>query len=100
MPLFYVSGFLLIAKHSDDSFGRWYLHAQELLSYDSVEFVHESSANNREIWMIYVNHIESKSFCLVLSRSLKDTGRDTFPTGLIGFPPEPSNGYSGGCNMC
>jgi hypothetical protein len=62
MPLFYVSGLLLIAKHSDDSFGYWYLHAQELLSYDSVGFVHESSAENREIWMIYVNHIESDSF--------------------------------------
>jgi hypothetical protein len=63
MALFYVSGLLLIAKHGDDSFGRWYLHAQELLPYDSVEFVHESSAENREIWMIYINHIESESFC-------------------------------------
>jgi hypothetical protein len=27
MALFYISGLLLIAEHSDDSFGRWYLHA-------------------------------------------------------------------------
>jgi hypothetical protein len=41
MALFYVPGLLLITKHGDDSFGRWYLHAQELLSYDSIEFIHE-----------------------------------------------------------
>jgi hypothetical protein len=37
---------------------------------------------------------------LALSRSAKDTGRDIFATGLIGFPPKPNNGYYGGCNMC
>jgi hypothetical protein len=42
MTLFYVSSLLLIAKYSDNSFGRWYLHAQELLSYDCVEFVCEA----------------------------------------------------------
>jgi hypothetical protein len=47
MTLFYVSSFLLITEHGDNSFGCWYLHAQELLSYDGVEFVHESSAENR-----------------------------------------------------
>jgi hypothetical protein len=35
-------------------------------------------------------------FVLALSRSPKDTGGDTFPTGLIGFPLKPCNGYSGG----
>jgi hypothetical protein len=63
MTLFYVSSLLLIAEHGDNSFGYWYLHAQKLLSYDNVEFVHESSAENHGIWMIYINHIESESFC-------------------------------------
>jgi hypothetical protein len=63
IALFYVSGLLLITKHGDDSFGRWYLHAHKLLPYESVEFVHESFAENREIWMIYINHIESESLC-------------------------------------
>jgi hypothetical protein len=63
MTLFYVSGLLLITEHGDDSFRCWYLHAQELLPYDSVKFVHESSVKNREIWMIYINHIEGESFC-------------------------------------
>jgi hypothetical protein len=63
MTLFYVSSLLLIDEYGDNSFGHWYLHAQELLSYDCVEFVHEASAENREIWMIYINHIESESFC-------------------------------------
>jgi hypothetical protein len=62
MTLFYVSSLLLIAEYSDNSFGCWYLHAQELLSYDYVEFVHETFAENREIWMIYINHIKSESF--------------------------------------
>jgi hypothetical protein len=62
MAFFYVSSLLLIAKHSDNPFGCWYLHAQELLSYDCIEFVHETSTKNREIWVIDVNHIESESF--------------------------------------
>jgi hypothetical protein len=37
---------------------------------------------------------------LALSRSPNETGSDIFPTGLIGLPPKPCNGYSGGCNMC
>jgi hypothetical protein len=53
---------LLIAKHSDNPFGCWYPYTQELLSYDCIEFVHETSAENREIWVIDVNHIKSESF--------------------------------------
>jgi hypothetical protein len=41
MALFYIFCLLPIAEHGDDSFGHWYLHAQELLPYDSVKFVHE-----------------------------------------------------------
>jgi hypothetical protein len=59
MALFYVLSILLIAKHSDNPFGCWYLHTQELLSYGCIEFVHETSAENREIWVIDVNHIKS-----------------------------------------
>jgi hypothetical protein len=49
MAFFYVSGLLLIVEHCDNPFGRWYLHTQELLSYDCVELVHETSAKNREV---------------------------------------------------
>jgi hypothetical protein len=100
MALLYISGLLLIAKHGDDSFGRWYFHAQKLLPYDIIKIVHESCAKNREIWMIYINHIEVRVSILALSRSPKDTGRDTFTTIFIGFPPKPCSGYYGGCNMC
>jgi hypothetical protein len=48
MTLFYVPSLLLVTEYGDNSFGRWYLHAQKLLSYDCVEFVHEASAENRE----------------------------------------------------
>jgi hypothetical protein len=39
MALFYISGLLLIAKHSDDFFGRWYFHAQKLLPFDRIKFI-------------------------------------------------------------
>jgi hypothetical protein len=63
MALFYVSGLLLIAEHGDNPLGCMYLHTQALLPYDYVEFVHEASAENREIWVIDVNHIEGEIFC-------------------------------------
>jgi hypothetical protein len=63
MALFYVSSLLLITKHSNNPFGCWYLHTQELLSYDCIKFVHETSAENREVWVIDVNYIKSESFC-------------------------------------
>jgi hypothetical protein len=63
MAFFYVSGLLLIAEHCDNPFGRWYLHTQELLSYDCIELVHETFAENHEVWMIDVNHIKDEGFC-------------------------------------
>jgi hypothetical protein len=33
------------------------------LSYDCIEFVHETFVENHEIWVIDVNHIKSDSFC-------------------------------------
>jgi hypothetical protein len=38
-----------------------YLHAQELLPYDYVKFVHEASAENGEVWLINVDHIKDES---------------------------------------
>jgi hypothetical protein len=58
MAFFYVSGLLLITEHCDNPFGRWYLHTQELLSYDYFKFVHESPVENREVRVINVNHIK------------------------------------------
>jgi hypothetical protein len=63
MAFFYVSGLLLIAEHCDNPFGRWYLHTQELMSYDCIKFVHETSAKNREVRMINVNHIKCEGLC-------------------------------------
>jgi hypothetical protein len=64
VALFNVSGLLLIAEHCNGPLRCRYLHTQELLSYGCIEFVHESSAKNREIRMIDVNDIESEVFCL------------------------------------
>jgi hypothetical protein len=36
----------LIAEYFDDPLGCRYLHAQELLPYDCIEFVHETFAEN------------------------------------------------------
>jgi hypothetical protein len=63
MAFFYVSGLLLIAEHCDNPFGRWYIRTQELLSNDCIKFVHETSTENREIWMINVNHIKGEGLC-------------------------------------
>jgi hypothetical protein len=40
-----------------------YLHTQELLSYGCAEFVHESFAENRKVWVIDVDHIEGEILC-------------------------------------
>jgi hypothetical protein len=63
MAFFYVSGLLLIAEYGDNPLGCRYLHAQELLPYDYVKFVHETSAENREVWVINVDHIKGESLC-------------------------------------
>jgi hypothetical protein len=88
MALFYVSGLLLITKHYDNAFGRWYLHTQELLSYDCIEFVHETSAENREIWMIDVNHIKGESFCSGVVKISERYGKRYFSNWLDWFSSE------------
>jgi hypothetical protein len=32
------------------------------LPYQSIELINESSAENREVWMTHVNHVENESF--------------------------------------
>jgi hypothetical protein len=71
-----------------------------LLSYDCVEFVHEASAKNREIWMIYINHIESESFCSDIVKISERYWKRYFFNWIDWFSSKPYNGYSGGCNMC
>jgi hypothetical protein len=63
MAFFYVSGLLLIVEYCDNPLGCRYLHTQELLPYDYVEFVHEASAENREVWVINVDHIKGECLC-------------------------------------
>jgi hypothetical protein len=63
MAFFYVSGLLLIAKNCDNPLGCSYLHAQELLPYDCIKFVHEASAENRVVWVINVDHIKDEGLC-------------------------------------
>jgi hypothetical protein len=82
MAFFYVSRLLLITKHSDNPFGCWYLHAQELLSYDCIEFVHETSAENREIWVIDVNHIKSEGLCSGVIKISERYGKGYFSNWL------------------
>jgi hypothetical protein len=53
---------LLINEHGDDSFWCQDFHAWELLPYQSIELINESSAENREVWMTHVNHVENESF--------------------------------------
>jgi hypothetical protein len=62
VTLFNVSSFLLIAEHSANFFWCWHLHTQELLPYHNIKLVQESSAENHEVWMVYVDHIESECF--------------------------------------
>jgi hypothetical protein len=33
-----------------------------MLPYDSIKLVHETSAENREVWVVNVNYIESETF--------------------------------------
>jgi hypothetical protein len=54
---------LLIAEHCDDPLGCRYLHTQELLPDDCIEFVHEFSAENHEVSVINVDHIKGESLC-------------------------------------
>jgi hypothetical protein len=53
----------LVTIHCDDSFDCWDFHTQELLPYHDIELVDESSAENREIWVIHVNDIKGKALC-------------------------------------
>jgi hypothetical protein len=88
MALFYVSGLLLIAKHCDNPFGRWYIHIQELLFYDCIKFFQKTSTENREIWMIDVNHIKGENFCSGVVKISKRYGKRYFSNWLDWFSSE------------
>jgi hypothetical protein len=88
MALFYVSSLLLITKHCDNPFGCWYLHTQELLSYNCIEFVPETSAKNHEIWVIDVNHIKGETFCSGVVKISERYWKGYFSNWLDWFPSE------------
>jgi hypothetical protein len=58
------------------------------LSYDCIEFVHETSAENREIWVIDVNHIKSESFCSGVVKISERYGKGYFSNWLDWFSSE------------
>jgi hypothetical protein len=88
VTLFNASSFLLIAEHSNNSLWCWHLHTQELLPYDSIELVHESSAENREIWIVHVDHIESECFGSGIVKVSKGYMQSYFSYSLDWFPSE------------
>jgi hypothetical protein len=73
MALLYVSSFLLITEYSNDSFGSWDFHTQELLPYHDTELVYEPSTEDCEVWMIHVDDIKFKTPC---SSTVKISERD------------------------
>jgi hypothetical protein len=88
MTLFYVLSLLLIAEYCDNSFWSWHLHAQEALPYDCIEFVHETSAENREVWMVHINHIKSESICSSVVKDPERYRKRYFSYWLDWFPSE------------